>query len=88
MLIVGVVLILVGVLLPLVALTGLVPAPPDGVLPQLQVAFWALAIGIPLSAAGCTLAAVAIVLHRYGRELTAQPSRGGTSPRNRGANSS
>lgn len=71
MLIVGVVLILVGVLLPLVALTGLahglVPAPPDGVLPQLQVAFWALAIGIPLSAAGCTLAAVAIVLHRYGR---------------------
>lgn len=70
MLIVGIVLIVVGSLLPLVALTGiaqqLVPASADG-LPSLWVAFWAFAIGIPLSAAGCVLAAVALVAHRYRR---------------------
>ncbi len=68
MLIVGVVLIAVGCLLPLLALTGVAepfaPASTDG-LAALWIAFWALAIGIPLSAVGCVLSAVAVVAHRY-----------------------
>jgi hypothetical protein len=70
MLLVGVGLIVVGVLLPLLALGGIgqrsVSTSPDD-LSSLWVAFWTLAIGIPLSAAGCVLAAVALVAHRYGR---------------------
>lgn len=92
MLMVGLVLILAGILLPLVAISGvadrLFPASSDEIVPQLRIAFWAFALGIPLSVAGCTLAALAIVLHRYGHGLTAPRSRGGASPRNRGANSS
>lgn len=68
MLLAGVVMIAVGCLLPLLALTGLaeplVPASTDG-LTSLWVAFWALAVGIPLSATGCLLSAVAVVAHRY-----------------------
>lgn len=89
MLIAGLVLILAGILLPLVALSGvadrLFPASSDEIVPQLRIAFWAFALGIPLSVAGCTLAALAIVLHRYGHGLTAP--RGTASSRNRRANS-
>lgn len=69
MLVVGIVLIVMGILMPLLALTGLadllVTPSPDG-LSSLWVAFWTLAIGIPLSATGCVLAAVVVVAHRYG----------------------
>jgi len=67
LLILGLVLIAVGVCLPLAGLLAADGEPAD-LSSSLWIAFWGLAVGIPLSALGCFLAALAVVLSRYRRD--------------------
>jgi hypothetical protein len=70
LLVFGLLLILSGVLAPWLGSLGIFarggpPAPSEAVLPALRSTFLALLIGIPVAAAGCVLAASAIVAHVF-----------------------
>jgi hypothetical protein len=69
LLVAGILLILSGVLAPWLGSLGIFapgpPAPPEAVPPALRSTLLALLIGIPVAAAGCVLAAGAIVAHVF-----------------------
>ena len=70
LLVVGILLILAGVLAPWLGSLGIIAragpsSPPEAILPALHGTFLALLIGIPVAAAGCVLAAGAIVAHVF-----------------------